>query len=347
MVTTRPERAESTSYRQYLPAGFDPGNGSAKLLVDGTETRIPSLIQPLHTDIYDVPECKDGSLITYLSGDRSDLVGQRWFAGRNAYLYAPLGHQKVLEDSKGKIKFGLQLLLGALGTLPRRPEWKLGVILSIQDAKVFGDELAESVAGRHTISIGSNVSVSHVCIDVESVVDEGAGAIAHAITSGSVAPNSQTIVLDFGHGTTIITPFGAKGKAINRRVINAGVSDLIEAIAKNIDTRRQLHAEGDRQLIREGIERGDFTYGTTDWNFRSVYNNELSPWVQSVLSPSLKACAPWKATSEAILAIGGGSMLPAISQLLTKQGITTIGDGCWANARGLEKLAQLKLGRAK
>jgi hypothetical protein len=71
MTTTRQNSAESTNQSQHLPAGFDPGNGSAKLRIDGAEVRIPSLIQPLHGDIYDVPQVKDGSTngrkFTYLS----------------------------------------------------------------------------------------------------------------------------------------------------------------------------------------------------------------------------------------------------------------------------------------
>ena len=125
MVASSPERAEPTSSRQYLSAGFDPGNGTGKLKIGELELRIPSLIAPLHNAVYDAPEAKDGSLITYLGGSRTDLINQRWFAGSSAYVYSPNGHQKVVDDRKGKIKFGLHLLLGAIGGLSRRQEWKL------------------------------------------------------------------------------------------------------------------------------------------------------------------------------------------------------------------------------
>jgi hypothetical protein len=348
MVASSPERAEPTSSRQYLPAGFDPGNGTGKLKIGELELRIPSLISPLHNAVYDAPEAKDGSLITYLGGSRTDLINQRWFAGSSAYVYSPNGHQKVVDDRKGKIKFGLHLLLGAIGALSRRQEWKLLLVLSIQDAQAFGNELAESVVGKHTIGINGTKGVTHVDIDVAAVREEGEGAIIHAASTSAIDPRRQNILLDIGHGTIITSVFAPGGKLVARTVTPGGASALIDAIAKNLDTRRQLAKEGDRQIIRQGIERTDnpFQYGETDWNFRSVYATELKPWVAQNLATALKSVDDWRETSASIVAIGGGSMLPAISQLLTKQGIVTLPDGCWANVRGLERIAQIKLRRA-
>jgi hypothetical protein len=97
--------------------------------------------------------------------------------------------------------------------------------------------------------------------------------------------------------------------------------------------------EGDRQIIRAAIEDNSFNYGKTGWNFRSIYDMELKPWVQSTLAPALKAADPWTPSSSAILAIGGGSQLSTISQLLTHRGITPVAAGGWANARGLKTIA--------
>jgi len=353
MVTASQAVPTSTDTGQFLPTGFlptgfDPGNGSAKLIVNGTEIRIPSLIAPLHSDIYEVPLVRTGSLITYRSGTRTDLINQRWFSGSSAYTYSPNGHQKVVDDRKGKIKFGLQLLLGAIGALPQRSSWKLGLMLSIQDAQAFGKELTEAVVGHHDISINDNLASTRVEIDVLGVREEGQGAIVHAATTAVIDIKTQNILIDVGHGTIITSVFGIGGKLIARTVTGGGVSALTEAIAKNIDTRRQLAKEGDRQIIRQGIESKDapFDYGTTGWNFRSVYATELKPWVSQNLATALKSVDDWRETSAEIIAIGGGSMLPAISQLLTKQGISTLDDGCWANARGLARLAQLKSRRA-
>lgn len=327
---------------QPLPTGFDGGYGNAKLIVETAEVRIPSYIQPLHKEIYEVPESEAGSLIEYVSGDRSDLIGQRWFGGVPAYLNNPEGHLRVVDDRKGKTKFGLQLLLAALGSLPYRANWNLALVASIQDAQALGTELAQSLRGNHSIRVNGK-QVSTIAINVLAVVEEGSGAIAQSIMSGAIAATAQTILLDIGHGTIISSLFGQKGKLISRDVKRLGVDILTEAIAKNLETRKQLTGEGDRQIIRNAIENGSFNYGTTSWNFRQIYNAELPHWVQSALAPALKAVAPWRATSDAVIACGGGSQLPAIAQLLAKQGISVSPDGAWANCRGLVKIAQLKL----
>ena len=75
--------------------------------------------------------------------------------------------------------------------------------------------------------------------------------------------------------------FGLKGALIERKVTPGGVEQLIDAIASHIDMRRQQSAEGDRQIIRAGIEDKTFRYGTSSWNFRSLYQTELVPWMQS------------------------------------------------------------------
>jgi hypothetical protein len=105
------------------------------------------------------------------------------------------------------------------------------------------------------------------------VKEEGQGAIAQATSTAVIDIKTQNILIDIGHGTIITSVFGIGGKLIARTVTPGGVSALIEAIAKNINTRRQLAKEGDRQIIRQGLESkaAPFQYGTTGWNFRSVY----------------------------------------------------------------------------
>jgi hypothetical protein len=63
----------------------------------------------------------------------------------------------------------LQLLLGAIGALPQRSSWKLGLMLSIQDAQAFGKELTEAVVGYHDIGINDNLASTRVEIDVLGV----------------------------------------------------------------------------------------------------------------------------------------------------------------------------------
>ncbi|MBD1889513.1 hypothetical protein [Coleofasciculus sp. FACHB-SPT9] len=39
----------------------------------------------MHSQIYDIPESSEDSLIEYLASDRSDLIGQRWLTGHPTY----------------------------------------------------------------------------------------------------------------------------------------------------------------------------------------------------------------------------------------------------------------------
>ena len=344
MTTTATQPLPSAAnIRQSLPAGFDGGNGNTKLVLGDTEIRCPAYVLPIHSELYDVPLPVAGGLVEYVSGDRSDLMGQRWLSGFPAYQQSPNGCLRIVDDKRGKITYGLQTLLGSIATQPHQDFWHLSLVASIQDAQVFGADLKNVLKGGHTVKFNGSRQLSTVDISVQAVVEEGVGAI---VTSRSdIDPNGQTLLYDFGSGTCILSLFGAKGRLLDRKVSPGGVENLIDGIARNLEMRKAQAGEGDRQIIRAAIEDNSFNYGKTGWNFRSIYDVELKPWVQSTLAPALKAADPWTPSSSAILAIGGGSQLSTISQLLTNRGITPVAAGGWANARGLKTIAQLRGGR--
>ncbi|GAQ00187.1 ParM/StbA family protein [Leptolyngbya sp. NIES-2104] len=339
MVLSSPKLATLASDNQFLPVGTDCGNGNLKLIVDHAEIRTPSYFLPIHGEPYDIPAPIDGGFVQYLEGTRSDLVNQTWITGKPAYTQDPLACLRIVDDERGKIRYGLQMLLGGIATLSHRPLWRLLVVASIQDAKVFGSELKLAIAGTHTVKFNGKHHTT-VEIQVASVMEEGSGAILS--NRAQIDADGQNILIDFGSGTTILSLFGAKGKLIDRRVYPAGVERLIDAIATNQETRKRLAQEGDRAVIRTGIENSTFSYGRIDWNFRDIYNQELKPWVQSVLAPALKIASPWVPTASTKLAIGGGSQLPGIAQLLARQEFVVVPDGAWSNARGLARIAQLQ-----
>jgi Actin like proteins N terminal domain len=326
------------SIRQPIPTGFDGGNGNTKLVLGDVEIRCPAYVLPIYSDLYDVPAPINGGLVEYVSGSRADLIGTRFLVGFPAYQQSPTGVLRVVDDKRGKILYGLQTLLGAIATQPHQDFWQLALVASIQDAKIFGDDLRESLKGGHTVRFNGSKQLSTVDINVLSVKEEGAGAIVQS--RADINLMGQTLLYDFGAGTCILTLFGAKATIIDRTYSQGGVENLISAIARNLITRKVQASEGDRQLIRAGIEDQSFNYGHTGWNFREIYNAEIKPWVQSTLAPALKAAEPWTANTSARLAIGGGSQLPAINPLLTKRGILPVVDGGWSNARGLKTLAQ-------
>ncbi len=339
MVSTLPQLASLATDHQLLPVGVDCGNGNLKLIVDLAEVRTPSYFLPIHGETYDIPVPIDGGFVQYLEGTRSDLVNQTWITGKPAYTRDPLACLRIVDDERGKIRYGLQMLLGGLATLSHHPAWRLLLVASIQDAKVFGAELRQALTGTHTVKFNGN----HPCtieIQVSAVMEEGSGAILS--NRAQIDADGQNILIDFGSGTTILSLFGAKGKLIDRRVHPAGVERLIDAIATNEETRKRLAQEGDRAVIRSGIEDHSFDYGRIGWSYRAIYEQELRPWVQSVLAPALKIASPWIPTASTRLAIGGGSQLPGIAQLLARQGFVIVPDGAWSSVRGLARVAQLR-----
>lgn len=345
MVATHYQSPPTTGTNSLrLPAGYDGGYGFSKLCLEGNEIKIPSYLALLHdSNIYE-PE-RDGACIEYLDGERTDMIGLRWLAGKPAYQEFPGTFLQVVDDKKGKIRYGLHLLLGAIACLPIRASWDLFLIASVQDAQVLGAELSKALSGNHSIRINGK-HVSHISISVSAIVEEGLGAIAESTALNLCEGGSQVILIDGGHGTFISSVF-AKGKLIqgSRKVLIGGVDALISSVSRNLETRRQLAAEGDKVLIREGIERGDFLYGKSGWCFQDIYNAELKPWVESVLAPALKSVDFWRANSETVLVSGGVARLPVIAGLLAKKGFITIPDSQWANARGLYKLAQIRFRR--
>jgi hypothetical protein len=105
--------------------------------------------------------------------------------------------------------------------------------------------------------------------------------------------------------------------------------------------RKELLTPGDRHLIRQGIEKGDFTYGTrkTGWTFKDAYLAELSKWLDEGLRSLVKKTSDRMASASAVLATGGGSQLPGVKQLLDKRGITIPDNARWLNAKGLYQVA--------
>lgn len=330
---------------QVLPCGFDCGNGSVKLALESAEIRIPSYVRPVFGDIDSSSEYYRDGLVEYLEGDRTDLIGSKFFTGEHAYLTAPGMQANVVDEKQGKLTYGLQLLLGAIAEQPHRPYWQLALAGSIQDAETLRTELAGKLKGTHTVRFnGKHTSV--VGVQVLGVTEEGIGAVSQGHNFGLIPANSQAIVLDIGHGTIIASLFAPKGKLVARDVQWNGTEKLIDAIARNLATRKQLLSEGDRTVIRRGIESNTMNYGATGWNFGEIYRSELLNWAKAVIAPALKAVEPWRATSQSAIAIGGGVNLPGIGQLLAAKGIQACPDPVWANARGLLRLAQANQRRA-
>jgi hypothetical protein len=125
---------------------------------------------------------------------------------------------------------------------------------------------------------------------------------------------------------------------------NGGVESLIEAVATNEQVRCKLLKEGDRHLIRAGIESRSFTYGTQypDWDFKPAYKAELPLWVDRVLKPMVRPTEDRMASATALIAIGGELAYPESMRCWPSATSKCSQIPLWANARGLYAYAVRK-----
>ncbi|MBD1847010.1 ParM/StbA family protein [Cyanobacteria bacterium FACHB-63] len=319
-----------------LTAGLDSGNGGVKFASNAQEIYIPSYVLELQKTPADIPT---SGFCKYVTGDRFALTGKEWIGGTSAVEFSPLGAKRVTDTADGKIQFALPLLLSALTSLPYYKEIDLSLAVSIHDAETLGDELQNALQGTHIVQLGNNPISTIVRVRVLKVMAEGSAALIE--NRSSISITGTTLVLDVGNGTTIGSIYGAGGKRIDSKMLPMGVENLIDRICRNIEMRRFLTGrEGDRHLIRKGIENRSFNYGSTGFNFEGIYRTEIRAWISEVLAPITSFLNQWSASADAKLAIGGGCKLPLLDQALTQKGYVLASDPVWSNARGLRTIAQ-------
>lgn len=316
----------------FLATGLDVGNGHTKLAIGFEQIKIPSYVFPLTGELQEVPE---SGWVEYVEGDRSDLIGQRWLAGEEAYMQSPTSLLRVTDDAKGKPEYAFHLLSGAISTLSFRPEWHLNICTSAHHRETLGVAIREALQGRHILRFAPEAPESTIEVNVLQVLQEGAAVLTIA---PGITPSGVSLLFDFGNGTTVATQFGPKGRMIDRKVHPAGVEALIEGIAK--DLIGVLNREGDRQLIRRAIEDKSLRYGGKKLDISELYEARMVHWINSVVKPTYRAAEAWLDASTAVIAVGGGVCLPNFSDALVAKGITPMQNPTWVNALGLAHFAQ-------
>jgi len=335
-VATMPATAESGKTDRPSPMGVDIGNGSLKLVTGLGEIQLDSYVYYLGER---ASMAANSGYVEYHGGDRADLVGKQWIAGLNAYYHGLRAIYRVTDTNEGKADLGLQILLVGLAALPYRPEWNLLLTCSIHDGNTLGKGLKQALEGSHTVLLQGKPST--VNITVAAVLEEGTGAVIHY---QKACDTTNALLYDLGNGTLIVSSFSGLKRGFRSYSQNGGVESLIESVATNELVRAKLLKEGDRHLIRAGIESHLFGYGTQypGWNFKEAYKAELPLWVDRVLKPMVRPTEDRAASATALLAIGGGACLPGIEALLAKRNIQVLTDPLWANARGLYAYAVRK-----
>lgn len=347
------KQADSAQLRPFIPAGVDCGAGLIKVCVDsnGSQMRLrqPSKVLELKTALIDDLASKEGGHFFYHSGDRADLIDREFLTGELAISVAPRTHIRLSDDPALKAEYALHTLLGALATLPHRQEWNLFVVISTHSRDLFNAKLKELTNGVHIVSFGGkNKPQTRVFIAVGSVAPEGAGSYTYAKRFNLIDPSAHVIAFDFGTSTVIPQVFAPGGKLIYHQPLEVGgCIDLLEAIASDSSLIQFLGTgkAASVELIRKGIESGQFNYGTRDFNLRPIYARLVKTWLADRLRLSLKATEEWRDAAQSLVAWGGGTEMSGVSKMLATQKVTTVPDGCWANAIGLQTIAAALLAR--
>jgi hypothetical protein len=328
----QPTLPESASSNHVTPIGLDVGNGAVKMFSGMGQTLMESYV------LYLSERATHANLgyVEYITGDRPDLAGKQWIGGLNAYYQEPTGIYRVNESDTGKADLCLQLLLSALTAQPHRQEWTLHLCASVHDGKVFGKLVRSALSGTHHVRLLGQEST--VTVTIGKILEEGSGV---AYTLKSAHDFTNALLFDLGNGTSIVSAFNGMQMSYRDYSREAGVERLFDTIATSDTVRSYLKRPGDRHLIRAGVEKGDFSYGTRypDWNFKDSYIAALPSWFEQGLKPFVKAAETRVPAATAIIAVGGGSCLPGMPGLLAKKGIAVPQDARWLNAKGLYQIA--------
>ncbi len=354
MIAVQPKQAESNRSTPPTAVGVDNGHGLLKLAIGADSSqmkvRCPSKFKEVREDLLDYPTSIYGSTFYYRDGDAKALIGTEWKTGELAYNADPYGHTKLSDKPEYKIEYALHSILGALGTLPYRQVWNLYLVASIHNSKLFAKQLTSALEGTHIACFnGKNSSHSTIKLHVGLVAPEGAGSYVYCRHQGLIDHTKHALALDFGTGTIIPTVFAPGGSIEYREVLSVGgCIDLLDALARSRELQIYEGGKlGDIELIRQGIENRSFLYGNSGISFRDAYQRELMPWLKDRFSLALKAVQPWRKLAGSFVVWGGGAQLPGVAAAVEKFGYTAVADGSWANALGLQRLAQSRLERGK
>ena len=333
MTTTMTAQTISlTATTQFIPIGLDVGNGALKMYSAMGESLMESYV------LYLPERATHNNLgyVEYLEGSRSDLSGKQWLGGINAYYSNPSGIHRVTDQDDGKALLCLQLLLSALTEQPVRPNWDLSICASVHDGKVFGKSIKQALEGTHKVRIKGKLST--INIRVERVLEEGSGV---AVSLKNSFDFTNALLFDLGNGTAIVSAFNGLQLSDRDYQHEAGVEKLIEAIATSDIVRQHLLKPADRHLIRLGIEKGDFSYGTRadGWTFKDAYVAAMPQWFEAGLKPLLKKTESRINSATSVIAVGGGTQLPGVKNLLAKRGITVPDNARFLNSKGLYQVA--------
>ena len=321
---------------------IDIGNGFSKIALNPFKiSTFPSHV----AELADPSEaCEDtgsnGSIITYLEGDRSDLIGRTFAVGTAAAISSPAGFQAIVSEgqNRGKVTWGLLLTCNSLkptyqGETITIPE----IIASLPDTGILGDNFRQAMIGRHVLS--RNGDRFTLVINRVTLKPESSGCLVSCLTDGAIERGSTNAILDIGHGTVISTGFSPNGSLIPqlRSVSDAGISDLLASIAGDSALKKAIGGEAKIHLLQRAI-MGDFEYGSTGINISDIYQKRLRLWAEKAIKPALQNLAPMADEIDNIILCGGGANL--LRKFAQSKGFIVANDPQNSHIKGLAIIAQ-------
>ncbi|MBD2166445.1 hypothetical protein H6G04_18780 [Calothrix membranacea FACHB-236] len=358
MILMQPKKAANGQASSTIATGVDTGAGLLKLAL-GTGTaqqrvRTPAKIVEVREELHDELTSPEGGHFFYHDGSRQDLKGREYLTGSLAAWKAPTSHIKLSDNPALKAEYVLHMILGALATLHPQENWNLHLVLSSHNTQVFRELVTTKTSGTHTVSFGGrDKPKTQVVLTVSLVVPEGAGSYAFCAAykpDPLIDIAGHVIALDFGTSTVIPTVFAPSGKIIHRNVLAVGgCVDLLESIAADVELVKDLGTgkAGNTELIRQAIENHSLKYGTRNFSFQHLYTRHLKTWLDDRIRLALAEVEEWRDAAQSLVAWGGGAALPFAQEKFQKAGITPIPEACWANALGLQRIAEGRYQRGK
>lgn len=302
--------------KKYLPVGLDAGNGSIKVVTDDFEKRIFSCFAKNY-----VGDCW-GSVKT----DKASYM-----IGESAISQTRLS-EKTVDHKFAKIDKIQQLYLGALAHYDCPPVMHVKLVVSSHAYHTKKDEIKKQLENENK-ELSVELAGNHVELTTEviGVVPEGYGAV--------YLKKNKLATLDFGNGTTVLTPYESGKPCGEITIKHYGVQKLFKLISTEMASINGGYP-GDVDLIRTALEREKFI--VDEVSIQSIYKECLRDWWNSGLAEIGKLATCMKENGTEIICIGGGVALPKFKAVLTQKGFSPVEkEPEMVNALGLYELAKL------
>lgn len=299
---------------------IDAANSAIKVACEGYEDKIASYI-----DYRCNPSDTLGNVV--IKGDKDDVFCVGYGASKS-----PTGKATV-SDKSTKINEIEKLYLGALSychskLAPQSTTIKNHIVISSHawqsHKEVIKSKLERSI---DVVLAGKPIELT---TEVLAVVPEGFGVV---VTHGT----EKFVTLDFGSGTTILTPYINK-KPQESQVTDLGVNQLYVMIQSAMKSQNYGYT-GDLRKIREQIENGKFIIDGC--NIKDVYNQCLKQWWNDGLKEYAYEAQRLASTGYTVLCIGGGVALPGFSKVLESKKLASYqGSPEMASVKGMYQLCE-------